>query len=212
MLTRFAFYLGLLAVLVWVSGCQTPPPGRYAGSALASSTAYGRAPDKATARGIFVTDYASAFQRAGAPGPVGLSALDRAVNLTEECLAALPEPDEAESRGMGCLWQHLPRVIDRAAFEVLIPSDWYTSQCTGQELFPCNAPATGCDEKPQLAGLSCPCNCRATVQDNFLIVTVPNAGVMHTPEQQVFRGELLRLATACNVPWNGPLAKCTQSM
>lgn len=221
MLPRWYFYLLLIAVLAWLSGCESlgRGPGRYAGSALATSTAYKRAPDRATAQGVIVSDYPDAFAlgSTSGPGPVGLANLDAAIDATEACLYDLPEPSPMESRGMGCLWNALPRVVDRTAFEILIPPNWYRSACTGQELFPCDAPTMACDEKakiePAVATAAqtpalCPCNCRATVQDDFVIVAVPNAGVMNSPEQQVMRGELLRLVTACNNIWNGPLARC----
>lgn len=160
-------------------------------SHLANVTSYGFKQSRVTPGGISVDDpYAQ----------VSDTAIDEATAATEACLAALPELTPAQAVAAKCLVTPLPKVIDRKRIAVQVPPDWYTSSCTGQQLFPCTIDVAYCRVKPELDEITCKCNCRATVQDDRVIVTAPNL--------RLYRAELLRLVTSCNYVWVKPLEAC----
>jgi hypothetical protein len=103
--------------------------------------------------------------------------------------------------------------INRKWFGVLVPKDWYISKCSGEQLVPslvsyklCEA--KGLTIKEECRNLErpttiCPCVCsvRATIQDDFWIVTAPNL--------KLFKTELARLHTNKNAPWKYPeISRC----
>ncbi len=110
-----------------------------------------------------------------------------------------------------CLQQQGWPALQRRWFGVFVPSDWYVSACTGQQLIPSRADYRLCEQKrdPQgnpikmpvacrgvvkpTAACSCPCNFRATIEDNFWIVTAPDLRLLKT--------ELARLHTGVMQPW-----------
>lgn len=95
--------------------------------------------------------------------------------------------------------------IHRECFEIYIPTDWYISTCSGEQLLPIAAPHEQCEAKglelPENCwGLNhptdaCPCVCnyRVSTQRNFLIVVTPNL--------KLLKAELARLVTGVNNPW-----------
>lgn len=95
--------------------------------------------------------------------------------------------------------------IPRECFAVYVPSDWYISACSGQELLPVPAPLEQCRVKgleiaDECEGLEkptpeCPCVCnyRVSLQDNYLIVVTPNL--------LLYKAELARLVTGINNVW-----------
>jgi hypothetical protein len=110
-----------------------------------------------------------------------------------------------------CLRRAGFKPLRRSWFGVFVPDDWYVSPCTGQQLIPSRADYRLCEQKldPQgrpivmpvvcrgvvrpTAACPCPCNFRATTQDNFWIVTAPDLRLLKT--------ELARLSTGVNAPW-----------
>lgn len=105
--------------------------------------------------------------------------------------------------------------IRRSGFAVFIPSDWYVSKCSGEQLVPSLADCKLCRAKglvisEECCGLrrptiKCPCVCnfRATVQRSRVIVTAPN--------MKLFKTELARLVLypKHNNPWADPaIATC----
>jgi hypothetical protein len=119
---------------------------------------------------------------------VSLDVIDQEVNELETCLNI---------------------TINRDCFAVVISPFWTPS--FGEEVFPCTIPISVCEEKAR-AGLfpmeslcrtpldvPCPegtfrCGCRATIQDDFYIVTAPNLLLM--------KSELARLVTGINDIWH----------
>jgi hypothetical protein len=105
-----------------------------------------------------------------------LDELDRQTDSLEECL------------GM---------TIERDCLTVKVAPDWYISECSGQELFPCEMPDSVCLSPDK--GLTeedlerCPCNCRAIIQDETTVIVTPNL--------LLYRGELARMVTGENNPW-----------
>ena len=88
--------------------------------------------------------------------------------------------------------------IRRDWFGVLIPPDWYTSECTGEQMIPSRISYLLCEKKPGVKipeTCRCPCNVRSAIQDNWLIVTTPNL--------KLFKAELARLVLwpRHNNPW-----------
>jgi len=105
--------------------------------------------------------------------------------------------------------------INRDWFGVYVPADWYVSKCSGEQLVPSRVSYTLCEAK----GLKieeecynnerpteicpCVCNVRATIQDDYWIVTAPNL--------KLFKTELARLHTNKNAPWKYPeISRCLQ--
>ena len=105
-------------------------------------------------------------------------------------------------------------VIPRDCFIVKVAPNWYNSQCSGQEVFPCNTPISVCLAKEDITiddlcllplGEECPpnkcrCACRATIQDNFIIVT--------TPDLRLYKAELARMVLGINNPWTAEYSHC----
>ncbi|KKM64951.1 hypothetical protein LCGC14_1496150 [marine sediment metagenome] len=121
--------------------------------------------------------------------------LDLQVDQLDQCL---------QRAGLGAL--------QRGWFGVLVPSDWYVSPCTGQQLIPSRVDYRLCEQKRDPQGnpikvslvcrgavqptVACPCPCsfRSTIQNNFWIVTAPDLRLLKT--------ELARLHTGVNAPWS----------
>jgi len=95
-----------------------------------------------------------------------------------------------------CLSMQIPVYIKFDYIQVKLAPDWYTSTCTGQQLFPCSIDPKYCTEKKELDELSCACNCRSATQDNKTIIITPNL--------YLYKAELLRLMSGCNIIWNIP--------
>ncbi len=112
--------------------------------------------------------------------------------LTHELAACLPKANPS--------WQ-----VRRDWFVVLVPTDWYVSACSKQQLVPSTPPCSACRSKKlvipdKCCGLrlptsecKCVCNMRAVVQDNYAIVTAPNL--------LLYKAELARLITNVNNVW-----------
>lgn len=84
--------------------------------------------------------------------PVDLESIDRLTRELEQCLRLTIDPD--------CL-------------VVKIAPDWYVSECTNTELFPCDFPKSWCDQiRP--ADNPCPCNCAGVIQNGNIIIVTPN--------------------------------------
>lgn len=112
---------------------------------------------------------------------VDLREIDRQVDALEECLETS---------------------IQRTCLRIKVAPDWYISECSGQQLFPCDINDQVCLDK----GLTeedleiCPCNCRATIQDENTIIV--------TPDLRLLRGELARMITGINNPWIPEISPC----
>jgi len=121
----------------------------------------------------------------------------RVDDLEEEI--SLEEIDQRTRELEACL----QITIDRRCITVLIPHDWYISECSGEQLFPCFVKDSLCEEKMRAEGMSneqieiilakCPCACRATIQNEEIIVTAPNL--------KLYKAELARMVTGVNDPW-----------
>lgn len=103
--------------------------------------------------------------------------------------------------------------INRSCFAILIPDDWFISQCSGQQMLPVTAPYEQCAIKglylpEECRGLSrptenCPCVCtyRVALQDDYIVVTPPALRLMKV--------DLARLVTNVNDVFSDPLiSKC----
>lgn len=101
------------------------------------------------------------------PGGIAVDATDTAVDLDKL--------DDLTSELEACLGL----TINRQCFAVKIAPDWYISECTGTELFPCDFSQARCDAfRPE--GSLCPCNCAGVIQDgNFIIVPPGLAAYKH---------------------------------
>jgi hypothetical protein len=86
-------------------------------------------------------------------------------------------------------------------FIVMVPPDWYVSECTGTELFPCDIGPASCLAKgitPEELAI-CPCNCRGAIQDDRYILV--------TPELILYKAQVIRMVMG-EEQWGGPLAHC----
>lgn len=89
--------------------------------------------------------------------------------------------------------KHFPAI--RRQFKIKIAPDWHYA-CDGQTMvFPCRINPNACRNKGLEPTPECPCSCHSTIQD-FDIIT--------TPQLIVLAGELVRLTTGFNNPWNVP--------
>lgn len=107
--------------------------------------------------------------------------------------------------------------VNRDCLSVVVPADWYDS-CEPQDgkiqqVFPCRVSPQLCIDKGlppdpdcvpgQLPSedCPCPCNCRATIQDENVIVTAPNL--------RLYSAELIRMVTGVNNIWTDEeVVKC----
>jgi hypothetical protein len=108
---------------------------------------------------------------------IDLEGLETLIEMTEDCL------------GMD---------LNETCFMVYVPDDWYVSECSGQQLFPCgivhanNYDICKVDKKLDTTK-QCPCNCRATIQDENVIITTPNMYLLGM--------SLVRMMTGMNNPY-----------
>lgn len=106
--------------------------------------------------------------------------------------------------------------IQRDWFAIYVPEDWYTSTCSPEQLIPSRVDYKLCESKgltipphcrqvvvPTKA-CPCPCNARAAIQNNWVIVTAPNL--------KLLKAELSRLVLwpKYNMPWVDPVSQCLQ--
>lgn len=139
-------------------------------------------------------------QTRGTRTPKGILVVRDDVPISAEFLL---EIDHLTDQLDTCLQTEGFKPIKRAWFGVFVPKNTYVSTCSGQTLIPSTPPIQGCLSKglplpKQCAGLllpkppECPCICsvRATVQDDYWIVTVPSL--------LLYKAELARLTTGRN--------------
>lgn len=109
----------------------------------------------------------------------------------------LVQLDQAAAGVLACLGAGgLPE-----SFGVKVAPDWVVSTCSGEQVFPCDIGPEGCWAKGLTPTGACPCRCRAVVQDQRLIVTVPRMTVLP--------GRLVTLLTGVENPWaDAELAPC----
>lgn len=125
--------------------------------------------------------------------------VDWQVDDLESCLheqfSRNPVISSEDAKNAGCLKTDFSNGfgINRECLIVKVPDDLYRSPCTGRLLFECNVDEQLCRDKGFEPDPNCPCNCRATVQDDNYIITEPRL--------EVFRAELARIVTSCNNPW-----------
>lgn len=107
------------------------------------------------------------------------------------CLEAAAPLDANESAMAMC--GRAPVYEIRSCLVLKVPDNWYTSNCTGSQLFPCNVPNQSCLNKGLTPTNSCPCACRASIQDEAVIVTAPNL--------ELLPGKMVELFTGCSQIW-----------
>ena len=173
-------------------------------------------PDTVTPHGVDVDR--SGFE-------VDLALIDTVVDKTEGCLAEhfdklipycveqkeLCQPilkDRQHSEFWKCYdiivgcntYVRVKNGFKRSDFKIKITPDWHYA-CDGQTMvFPCGIDPKACVAKGLEPTPECPCSCRSTLQDYDIITT---------PQFQVLAGELVRLTTGFNNPWNvPPLSSC----
>lgn len=82
---------------------------------------------------------------------------------------------------------------DLSCLKIKIPANWYVSECTGAQLFPCDITDWSCGMKGIEPTENCPCACRAAIQDHDNIITAPNL--------ELYKGELAKMLTDYWNPW-----------
>lgn len=134
---------------------------------------------------------------------LNIAELDATVANVVSCLSQFKDAPmtEAEKTEYTCFGT--ADLTLKYGLRVMVPADWHVSACTGYEIFPCKVPDASCEEKGMTPTTSCPCSCRAMIQDNSIIVTAPNL--------QLFPAQLAQLLTGCEQPWHpGRLLACVQ--
>lgn len=182
----------IIAALLFIPSCQPEEECCY-DSRLANVTGYDIEADRYTPKGIGIDDPINPEFALNA------TELDGHVDDLEACLNEnfLLNPVITEERGHCLTWKFPNGLrIKRECLTVKVPDDLYQSPCSDQWLFPCDVDDQYCVAKGIVPTEECPCNCRATVQDNNSIVT--------NHVLNVFKGELARIITTCNNPWIVP--------
>jgi hypothetical protein len=148
-----------------------------------------------------VTDYAIQAVD-GVISPGGVLVVREDAEITDEFLYFV---DVAVNNFDYCMQAHGWPKLNKKWFGVFVPPDWYVSQCSGEQLVPSSVSYRLCENKglflPEECRsvhaptdiCPCVCNVRATIQDNFWIVTAPNF--------KLFTTELARLSTGVGAPW-----------
>lgn len=113
-------------------------------------------------------------------------------------------------------------------FAVIVPENWYKSQCTGQLMIPSNVDYRLCEQKKMPDGTlvkipvecrevieptdkcPCPCNFRSIAQVRW--AGTPLAAVITAPDLKLYKAELARLVTGVNNVWTDKdLVKCVRN-
>jgi hypothetical protein len=116
------------------------------------------------------------------------------------------EVDLATNQLEQCLGEQGARPkIRRDGFVVVVPADWYTSACSGEQLIPSIVNPETCRSKGLVVPVECEyleypteacpcvCNVRAVIQNPHYLLVTPNL--------KLYRAELTRLVTGINNPW-----------
>jgi hypothetical protein len=181
--TVFDFFVSLLPLSVSVFciillGWDCEPEEQCYYNSYSNVTSYNFVEDARTSKGISVMR--------GKNNSVSLEEIDLRVDELEACL-------RAKGRQV---------TVKRSCLKVLIPNNWYTSECTGSQMFSCRINPQVCLDKgiteEELA--VCPCACRAIIQDENIIVSAPNL--------QLFKAELARMVTGINNVWTTNFTEC----
>lgn len=182
----------LLAAFVFVACAHVPH--------LPSVTKYPVQTTRHTPAGIAMDD---------PRGELADAIVDDAFAAVEACLASKPRTmsvgDTAMTYGMNCSTDRIPAVINRAVLVVKVAPDWHVSACTGEQLFPCTVDESGCLAKPELNGITCPCQCRHAIQEHAHVYTL-----VVTPKANLLRAAIVEAVTGCANPWAGLLQDCTR--
>ena len=125
-----------------------------------------------------------------------ISKLQSKISAVQLCVSRLYLTEAQQSEGQ-CYGRSSGKL--ESCLVVKVAPDWRISPCTGSEVFPCNVPFASCAAKGQTPN-SCPCSCRAIIQDQGIIVTTPNL--------ELFPGQLTTVLTGCFNPWVFPLNEC----
>lgn len=187
----------VLLVLAVAACAVSHPPAGMGGTywhrlGIPETTAYPLTVTRHTPRGVAVDD---------PRGEIADAAVDRAFDVVEACLAALPRTmTGGDALTMGCSYKDVPAAIDRASLLVVIPPDWHVSKCSGEQLFPCHITDAGCDTKGLSREPECPCQCRHAVQQRSALIVTPNA--------KLLPAAIVETVTGCANPWAGVLAWC----
>ncbi len=123
-----------------------------------------------------------------------VGSLDKTIVNVENCLAEIKPLTDDEKVTYLCYGDN-PVYSIKYELNVQVPDDWYISDCSGKEVFPCTVPDASCEAKGLTPTNSCPCSCRAMIQDNTTIITAPNL--------ELFPAQLVQLLTGCAQIWHG---------
>ena len=124
----------------------------------------------------------------GVTEDINYTKLDSIILETKQCLEDLGYPE-----------------ISLSCLKIKVAANWYLAHDGITQVFPCDIDQSVCDKKVksgQLPDLNKKCACRATIQNNDIIIIPPNLGLL--------RSELVRLFTGINYIWTPELRKCVQ--
>jgi hypothetical protein len=121
----------------------------------------------------------------------------------EACLAPLKTTwlSDEEAKAAECYGRSAASLELRACMRVAVAPDWYTSTCTGEQVFNCSIGNARCLEKGITPTAECPCSCRAQIQDTTTIWITPN--------RKLLSAYAVTLLTGCLSPWTPTLVKCS---
>jgi hypothetical protein len=123
----------------------------------------------------------------------------------QECLRPLRNKPLSKEEFAEAECYGTPTLELRSCIRVGVPPDWYISKITGIQVFPCTVGPQRCIEKGLCpvgaTAAECPCACRAQIQDETTIWTVP--------EGRLLSSSVVTLLTGCINPWTPSLAPCS---
>lgn len=121
----------------------------------------------------------------------------------EACLRPLRDHwlSDEEAAAAECFGRAAAVLELRSCLRVDIAPDWYTSACTGEEVFPCKTGPERCLEKGETPTQQCPCRCRGQIQGGTTIWITPN--------KKLLSASAVTLLTGCLSPWTPSLAPCS---
>lgn len=203
-LIGFATGFALGAGLMLSTGCRPNPPAHLGLGSLAywrtgmpAWTNYPVTVTRKTPSGVSVDD---------PKGELSDAVIDEAFASVESCLKRMPERWSVEQANInrgGCHRFDVPLAIDRRGLIVKVAPDWYTSKCSGEQLFPCKGIGNaGCLAKGLDVTRECPCNCRHAIQWDVVLIVPPSA--------KLLKAAIAKAVTACENPWALPLKECVE--
>jgi len=134
-------------------------------------------------------------------GEVDPERIQKTIQNVSECISAVVSSggiSDEELAQNECFSKTFDAEI-KQCIVVKVAPDWKVSECTGEQVFPCDVGNFRCEQKGQKPDQVCPCSCRGIMQAGAIVIT---------PNLRMLPGTLTSMFTGCLSPWSGKLAAC----